>query len=125
NRHLALDQREQAVAQLQKAYQEQPDDFYIQQSYFKSLLNNDQKEKLLAEINSFKEKNPQSSRGYFFSGWYQFQQKNYKESEQQFEKAISMRGSTEKSLAYTGLAQLYEAQDLTQKSVAAWQFALE
>lgn len=125
NRHLALDQREQAVAQLQKAYQEQSNDFYIQQSYFKALLGNEQNEKLEEEIGFFKDKNPENSRGYFFDGWYQFQQKNYKEAEQQFEKAISVRDSSEKNLAYAGLAQLYEAQDLTQKSITAWQFALQ
>ena len=125
NRHLALGQREQAVAQLQKAYQELPDDFYIQQSYFKALLGNEQKEKLLEEITAYKAKNPDSSRGYFFSGWYQFQEKNYKESEQEFEKAIAVRESSEKSLSYAGLAQLYEAQEQTQKSITAWQFALK
>ena len=124
NRHLALGQREQAVAQLQKAYQEQPDDFYIQQSYFKVLLGNDQKEKLLSEINQYKTKNPGSSRGYFFAGWYYIQEKNYKEAEQQFEKAIAVPRSEEKSLAYAGLAQLHEAQGSIQKAVTAWQFAL-
>jgi tetratricopeptide (TPR) repeat protein len=125
NRHLALDQREQAVAQLQKAYQEQPTDFYIQQSYFKALLGNEQGEKLAEEIAAFKAQNPESSRGYFFAGWYQFQQKNYKEAEQEFEKAIAVRDSKEKGLAYAGLAQLYESQELAQKSIAAWQFALQ
>ncbi len=125
NRHLALDQREQAVAQLQKAYSEQPNDFYIQQSYFKALLGNEQNDKLEEEIALFKDKNPDSSRGYFFDGWYQLQQKNYKQSEQQFEKAISARNSSEKNLAYAGLAQLYEIQELTQKSITAWQFALQ
>lgn len=125
NRHMALDQREQAVAQLQKAYQEQPNDFYIQQSYFKALLGNEQNEKLEEEISLFKGKNPDSSRGYFFDGWYQFQKKNYKEAEQQFEKAISVRDSSEKNLAYAGLAQLYETQELTQKSITAWEFALK
>ncbi|WP_331344900.1 tetratricopeptide repeat protein [Cellvibrio sp. UBA7661] len=125
NRHMALGQQEQAVAQLQKAYQEQPDDFYIQQSYFKALLSNEQAEKLEEEIKRYKDKSPDSSRGYFFDGWYQFQQKNYKAAEQQFEKAIAVRDSREKNLAYAGLAQLYEAQDQTQKSITAWQFALQ
>jgi tetratricopeptide (TPR) repeat protein len=125
NRHLALDQREQAVAQLQKAYQEQSGDFYIQQSYFKALLGNEQNEKLEEEIATFKEKNPENSRGYFFSGWYEFQQKNYKEAELEFEKAISVRDSSEKNLSYAGLAQLYEVQGLTQKSITSWQLALQ
>ncbi|HSC68121.1 MAG TPA: tetratricopeptide repeat protein [Cellvibrio sp.] len=124
NRHLALDQKEQAVAQLQKAYQEQPNDFYIQQAYFKSLLGSEQNDRLVEEINSFKTKNPQSSRGYFFAGWYQLQQKNYKAAEQEFEKAAAAQESSEKHLAYAGLAQLYEIQNLTQQSISAWQLAL-
>jgi tetratricopeptide (TPR) repeat protein len=124
NRHLMLGQKEQAVAQLQKAYQEQPGDFYIQQSYFKALLSNEQNEKLEAEIASLQDKDPRSSRGYFFAGWYQLQLKNYKVAEQQFEKALVAPESSEKHLIYAGLAQLYEAQELTQKAVAAWQLAL-
>lgn len=125
NRHLTLGQKEQAVAQLQKAYQEQPGDFYIQQSYFRALLSNEQNEKIEEEIASLQNKNPQNSRGYFFAGWYQLQLKNYKMAEQQFEKAITAQESSEKNLAYAGLAQLYEAQELTQKAVAAWQLALK
>ncbi|WP_062059846.1 tetratricopeptide repeat protein [Cellvibrio sp. OA-2007] len=125
NRHMAMDQQEQAVAQLQKAYQEQPNDFYIQQSYFKALIVSEQTDKLEEEIKLYISKNPDSSRGYFFNGWYKFQQKSYKEAEQQFEKAVAVRESSEKHLAYAGLAQLYEVQDLTQQSITAWQFALK
>ena len=124
-RHLLLGQNEQAVAQLQKAYQEQPDDFFIQQAYFKTLLNEKQTEKLEEEITAFKNKNPQNSRGYFFAGWYQLQQKNYQQAEQEFEKAIAVTENSEKHFSYAGLAQIYEAQDIPQKAITAWQLALE
>ncbi len=124
-RHLLLEQTEQAVAQLQKAYQEQPDDFLIQQSYFKTLLNDKQTEKLEEEIAAFKNKNPQNSRGYFFAGWYQLQEKNYPVAEQEFEKAIAAAENYEKHFAYAGLAQIYEEQNQPQKAITAWQLALE
>ncbi len=124
-RHLLLEQNEQAVAQLQKAYQEQPDDFFIQQAYFKTLLSEKHTEKLEAEIAAFKTKNPQNSRGYFFAGWYQLQQKNYQLAEQEFEKAVAATENAEKHFAYAGLAQIYEVQDQPQKAITAWQFALE
>lgn len=125
NRHMQLDQKEQAVAQLQKAYSEQPSDFFIQQSYFKALLGNQQKDTLIEEIDSFKSKNPQNSRGYFFAGWFQLQEKNYAVAEQEFEKAIAAKENTEKHLAFAGLAQLYEAQEQPQKAIAAWEQALQ
>lgn len=125
NRHMQLDQKEQAVAQLQKAYAEQPNDFFIQQSYFKALLGNQQKDTLVEEIESFKSKNPQNSRGYFFAGWFQLQEKNYAVAEQEFEKAIAAKENTEKHLAFAGLAQLYEAQEQPQKAIAAWEQALQ
>lgn len=125
NRHMQLDQKEQAVAQLQKAYTEQPNDFFIQQSYFKALLGNQQKDTLVEEIESFKSKNPQNSRGYFFAGWFQLQEKNYAVAEQEFEKAIAAKENTEKHLAFAGLAQLYEAQEQPQKAIAAWEQALQ
>lgn len=124
-RHLSLGQNEQALAQLQKAYQEQPSDFFIQQAYFKTLLNEKQIERLEEEITTFKNKNPQNSRGYFFAGWYQLQQKNYQVAEQEFEKAVTATENTEKHFAYAGLAQVYELQDQTQKAITAWQLALE
>jgi tetratricopeptide (TPR) repeat protein len=124
-RHLLLEQNEQAVAQLQKAYQEQPDDFFIQQAYFKVLLSEKQTEKLEEEIVAFKNKNPQNSRGYFFAGWYQLQQKNYPLAEQEFEKAVAASENNEKHFSYAGLAQVYEMQDQPQKAITAWQLALE
>jgi tetratricopeptide (TPR) repeat protein len=124
-RHLLLEQPEQAVAQLQKAFQEEPNDFYIQQAYFKALLDTQQTSLLEEEITAFKNKDPQNSRGYFFAGWYQLQKKNHSVAEQEFEKAVAVKNSTEKHFAYAGLAQSYEAQDQTQKAIAAWQHALE
>lgn len=124
NRYLQLGQKEQAIAQLQKAYSEQPNDFFIQQSYFKALLGNDQKQKLQEEIAAFKVANPESPRGYFFAGLMQMQEKQYAQAEQEFEKAVSLKDNNEKHLAFAGLAQLYELQAQPQKAVAAWEQAL-
>lgn len=124
-RHFLLEQKEQGIAQLQKAYQEQPDDFYIQQAYYKALLSDKQVERLDEEIAAFINKNPQNSRGYFFAGWNQLEQKNYQKAEVEFEKAISSTENNEKHFSYAGLAQVYEAQAMTQKAITAWQLALE
>lgn len=124
-RYMALNQPEQAIGQLQKAYQEQPLDVIIQQTYLKALFNNDQAEKVKEEVEQFKKQFPDNSRGPFIEGWYELEQKNYAAAEKAFETSISMKSSTEKHLAYSGLAQIYELQNQPQKAVTSWQLALE
>jgi len=124
-RYMALEQPEQAIGQLQKAYQEQPLDVIIQQTYLKALFNNGQEDKVKEEVEQFKKKFPDNSRGPFIEGWYELEQKNYVAAEAAFEKSIAMKSSTEKHLAYSGLAQIYELQNQPQKAVTAWQQALE
>src|SRR5690606_16416478 len=68
-RHIAMEKPEQAIAQLQKAYREQPLDLAIQQSYFKALIDNQQIEQVRAEIADFKAANPNNPRGAFMEGW--------------------------------------------------------
>ena len=124
-RYMALEQNEQAIAQLQKAYQEQPLDLIIQQSYFKSLFDNDLAEKVKEEVASFKQKNPGNPRGDFIEGWYNVEQKNYPEAEKAFERAAAVKDSPEQSLALSGLAQVYEMQKQPQKAIVTWQLAIE
>ena len=124
-RYMALGQNEQAVAQLQKAYQEQPLDLIIQQSYFKSLFDNGLADKVKEEVISFKQKNPGNPRGDFIEGWYNVEQKNYPEAEKAFERAASAPNSSEQSLALSGLAQVYELQQQPQKAINTWQLAIE
>ncbi|ACE85254.1 tetratricopeptide repeat protein [Cellvibrio japonicus] len=120
-RYMALGQPEQAIGQLQKAYQEQPLDLVIQQSYLKSLFDNDEIKRVRDEINSFIQRYPDNARGPFLEGWYAVEQKDYVAAEKAFERALSMPQNSEKQLAYSGLAQLYELQKNPQKAVVAWQ----
>lgn len=124
-RYMALEQPEQAISQLQKAYQEQPLDIIVQQTYLKALFNNDQADKVKKEIELFKTQHPDNARGPFIEGWYELEQKNYAAAEKAFEKSVSMSSNKEKHLAYSGLAQIYELQNQPQKAVTSWQLALE
>lgn len=125
NRHLKLGEQEQAVAQLQKAHQEQPTDLFIQQAYYKTLLQVGQIKELQEEIENYKINYPESSRGHFFAGWLATQQKQLPQAEKAFESAIAVPDGKERHLAYAGLAQVYEEQKQPQKAIAAWQQALE
>lgn len=124
-RYKALGQEGQAIAQLQKAYQEQPMDLIIQQAYFKSLFDNGDADKVKEEIAAFKEKNPGSPRGDFMEGWYFVEQKKYKEAEQAFELAVAAPNNPEIQLAYSGLAQVYELQEQPQKAINIWEAAIK
>lgn len=123
-RYRALGQPEQAIAQLQKAYEAQPLDLVVQQAYLKSLFENDQPEKVKEEVAEFKKQFPENGRGPFIEGWYFMEQKDYAAAEQAFEKSVSMTVNTEKQLSYLGLAQIYEIQKQPQKAITAWQLAI-
>jgi len=123
-RHLAMDKPEQAIAQLQKAYREQPLDLAIQQSYFKALIDNQQIEQVRAEIADFKAANPNNPRGAFMEGWLKAQTKDYKGAQAAFEQALSANNNPDKVLVYTGLAQVYELDNQLVKSATTWQTAL-
>jgi len=123
--HMALGQVDQGLAQLRKAYQEVPLDVMLQEAYLKALFANGQPELVKKEVDEFKAKFPDNARGSFVEGWYYMEEKNYAAAEKAFEKSLSMPNNTEKKLSYTGLAQLYEIQNQPQKSIAAWQHAIE
>lgn len=124
-RYMALKQNEQAIAQLQKAYQEQPLDLIIQQTYLKLLFDNGAAERVKEEVESFKQKFPDNPRGHFIEGWYNVEEKNYTAAQQSFELAAAVKNNPERQLAYSGLAQVYELQNQPQKAVASWQMAIE
>ena len=124
-RYMALGQTEQAIGQLQKAYQEQPLDLVIQQTYLKILFDNDAADRVKEEVANFKLKYPDNPRGDFIEGWYNVEQKNYSAAQQAFERAAAARNNPEKQLAYSGLAQVYELQNQPQKAAASWQMAIE
>lgn len=124
-RYMALDQPEQAIGQLQKAYQEQPLDLVIQQAYLKALFDQKQLDRVKDEVAEFKKNHPDNSRGPFIEGWLLMEQKDYSGAEKAFERALAMPKNNEKQLAWSGLARIYELQNNPQKAVAAWQHTIE
>lgn len=124
-RYMALDQPEQAIGQLQKAYQEQPLDLVIQQAYLKALFDQKQTDRIKEEVAEFKKNHPDNSRGPFIEGWLLMEQKDYAGAEKAFERALAMPRNEEKQLAYSGLARIYELQNNPQKAVVAWQHTIE
>lgn len=123
-KNIAAGERDQALAQYHKAYQEKPTDLIIQQAYFKSLLADNQAAKVKEEIASFKSKFPESSRGDFIDAWFLMQTKNYSGAETAFKKVIAAKESNDKYLALVGLAELNELQHDTQKAISNWQLAI-
>jgi cellulose synthase operon protein C len=124
-RYLALKQPEQAIAQMQKAFEEQPLDLLVQQTYIKILLDNGDESRVIEIIKDFQNKYPENARGPFLEGWFALMKKNYKSAEVLFEKALSMRDNKEKSLSYAGLAALYNQQGQPHKAIVAWQSIIE
>lgn len=124
-RYMAIEQPEQAIAQLQKAFEEQPMDLMVQQTYFKTLLANGFDDRAEEVLKEFQRQNPGSPRGAFLQGWFSLYKKDYKEAEKFFEQALSIKGNNEKQLSFAGLAQVYNEQKLPHKAVVAWQSIIE
>jgi tetratricopeptide (TPR) repeat protein len=124
-RYLAMENQEQALAQLQKAYSEAPLDIIIQQSYFQALISNGEQAEVKTLIDQFKQQFPNNPRGDFLAGWLGFEEKDYDTAKRAFEKAIAHPDNTEKQFAYAGLAQVYTLQQQPQKAAETWQAALQ
>ncbi len=124
-RYLAINQPEQAIAQLQKAFEEQPMDLLVQQTYFKTLLANDLEKRAEEVLKTFQQEYPGSPRGAFLQGWFALYKKDYKAAEKSFEQALSIKGNNEKQLSYAGLAQVYNELNQPHKAVVAWQQIIE
>ncbi|WP_390593333.1 tetratricopeptide repeat protein [Simiduia litorea] len=112
--------QEQALAQLKKAYTDQPQDFLVQQSYFRTLAALGQKDVLKQEIDGFNKQNADSPKGIFFAGWHDLSEKKYAESIKAFERVITSQNPEVSGLAYAGLAQAYEASGNLVKATQAW-----
>lgn len=124
-RDFAMKNNALGLGQLQKAYDEQPLDLLIQQSYFKALFAEGKNDVVKSEIAEFKKTYPNNPRGFFLEGWFNFTQKNYSEAEKAFEKSLSLKDNNEKNLSYAGLAEIYKVQNQPQKAAATWQNLLE
>ena len=123
-KHLAAGEKDQALAQYRKAYQEKEMDLVIQQTYFKALVDDKQSSKVKEEISAFKTKYQDSSRGDFIEAWFLMQNKNYQAAEASFKRVIAVKESSDKYLALIGLAELSELQHDTQKAISNWQQAI-
>lgn len=124
-RYFALDNKEQALAQLQKAYSEIPLDIVIQQSYFHALIADGQQAQVKALITQFQQEFPDNPRGDFLAGWLAYEEKNFSEAQRAFQKAIDHPDNREKQFAYAGLAQIHTEQQRPQQAATAWQSALK
>lgn len=124
-RYMAINQPEQAIAQLQKAYEAQPMDLFVQQTYFKALLMNGFDKRAEEALKEFQSQHPNSARVPFLQGWFALYKKDYKNAEAHFEKALSAKDNDEKQLSFAGLAQIYTEQDQPHKALVAWQSIIE
>lgn len=124
-RALAMNNKPQAIAQLKKGYGEDRQDLFMQQAYLKALIGDGRIDEVKTEIANFQKDYPASARGIFLEGWYKITQNDYAGAQAAFEKALSVKGNTEKTLSYAGLAQLFEIQKQPQKAINAWQSLLE
>lgn len=123
-KHTAAGEKDQALAQYRKAYQEQPTDLIIQQAYFKALIAENQSAKVKEEIAAFKTKFPDNPRGDFIEAWFLMQNKNYTGAEAAFKKVIAAEKAADKYLSLIGLAELSELQRDIPKAIESWQQAI-
>jgi tetratricopeptide (TPR) repeat protein len=123
-RHYAMKNPEQGLAQLRTAYRTVPLDFVAQEAYFKALMSAGKNTEVKQEIAAFQKDHPTSPRGAFIDGWYKLVVKDYAGAQVSFEKALSTKDNSEKVLAYTGLAELYQLQNQPQKAITIWQTLL-
>ncbi|MET0355160.1 MAG: hypothetical protein ABW044_00205, partial [Cellvibrio sp.] len=123
-KHIAAGEKDQALAQYRKAYQEQPTDLIIQQAYFKALIAENQSTKVKEEIAAFKTKFPENPRGDFIDAWFLLQNKNYAGAETAFKKVIAAKEAADKYLSLIGLAELSELQRDIPKAISNWQEAI-
>jgi tetratricopeptide (TPR) repeat protein len=123
-RHYAMKNPEQGLAQLRTAYRTVPLDFVAQEAYFKALMSAGKNTEVKQEIAAFQKDHPTSPRGAFIDGWYKLVVKDYAGAQVSFEKALSTKDNSEKVLAYTGLAELYQLQNQPQKAITMWQTLL-
>ncbi|MBB3170077.1 tetratricopeptide repeat protein [Simiduia aestuariiviva] len=119
--HIQKDNLPQAIAQLQKAHKDAPDDFLIQQVYYRTLAAADKKEELQQLIESDLAKNPSSAKAMFFKGWLELGANRYAQAKNHFERAIAKDDPTTKGLAFAGLAQAHAATGKLVEATQAWE----
>lgn len=123
-RHFVMKNIEQGLAQLKTAYKALPLDFVLQEAYLKALMQNGKNEDVKQEIALFQKEYPTNPRSSFIEGWFKLVVKDYPGAETAFVKALSVKGSEEKSFAYSGLAELYLIQKQPQKAINTLQLLI-
>lgn len=124
-RYIAMENKVQALAQLQTAYKQQPLDLAIQQTYFKALLSEGQDEQVSKYIADFQTTYPDNPRGQLLQGLLKLHQKDYKAAQQAFEKSLAASNNEEKAMSYGGLAQAFELDNQLEKAASTWQNAIQ
>jgi tetratricopeptide (TPR) repeat protein len=125
NRYFALEDIPQAMAQLQKAYSEQPLDFVIQQTYFQRLFSQKMHEQAAVEVAAFTKRFPDNERRHFLAGWLHMENKDYDKALTTFRQGVADPSNNEKHLSHIGIAQILDLRKEAQPAAAAWQAALQ
>lgn len=116
------DQKEQAFAQLETAYKNQPLDLAIQQAYFQALFQKNNPQNSLKTVKDFQQKYPDNPQGNMLLGWYHLSQSEYQLAEQALDAFIKAGGN--KSNGYAALAQLHEKQSQWDQAINYWRKTL-
>lgn len=119
--HLLKDNLPQAIAQLQKAYSEAPEDFLVQQVYYRTLAAAGKKDELKGVIDAYVAENPDNARSHFFQGWFEMGQERFPQARKHFERAITKQEPNTLGLSYAGLAQAYAATGQLIEATQAWE----
>ena len=114
----AIEQPQQAFAQLETAYLTKPLDLPILQAYFKALLKQDGPQKTLQAIKTFKKQHPAEPKALLLEGWYHLTQKNFALAETAFLQLT--KNVDNKNFALPALAKTYTAQEKWSKAEEYW-----
>lgn len=124
-RHLALDDVDAAITQLEVAYKSQPEDLAVQQTYLRTLLAEGRENRVDREIQEFRSLYPNNSRGDFLEGWFRLYQKRFPEARALFHKILKDPDNADRGIAYVGMAQSWELDGQWSKAADTWAAALE
>lgn len=119
-RQMLLGNKKEAIAQLERAYKNQPEDLTVQQTYLSTLLDEGQENLVEQEIQSFKNQHPASSRGDFLEGWLRLHQKKYEQARSLFGLVLKHSQSPDRIVAYIGTAQSWEQENQWAKAAEVW-----
>lgn len=118
----ATNKQEQAFAQLETAYKNQPLDHAIQQAYFHSLFRQNDSNKSLQAVKDFQSNHPDEAQGEMLLGWHYTNQSKYELAKRAINNFMQIGGN--KSNGYAALAQVHEKQSQWEQAANYWRQAL-